>query len=327
MVTNGADSLNVEDLQLMFQYCSSTGKTLSRTLSLSNPALQFWQHDVPELGFKYHFILHLTLAIAAYHLAYLQADDALRQRYISRGKKGFIIGLAEFTRQLANLQPETGGPLLIAAMLVCWCAFADGPAGPGDLLVCNVSSDNTVTWKHPIKGFRSILEAISGGNARATTESARFIKIIHPAGVKGPSYSREGFPRIDWHEALYAFREFVMGREEQDTKLVVQELDRMIEIYNAVYGDQNGEYDGSQDSRHILGWLYRMDGKFVLCLQLKQPTALLVLAYFAVLFKALDTLWCMDKWAKHLIANVNSLLEEGYHEWLLWPKEQVGLKQ
>jgi hypothetical protein len=321
-----AGSLNVEDLKLLFHFCSVTARTLSRAGETTDAAVKFWQESVPQIGFKYHCVLHLTLAIAAYHLAYLQIDDESQQRYISRGQKGFEFGLAEFTKQLPNLKPEISEPLLIAAMLVCWCTFADGPTGPGDLLLCNVTNNSSVAWKHPIKGFRAILEAVASDYARNTMVTASsFIRLIYSSDVEGATYSRVGFPRIDWHKAVYSFREFAAASTEDDKEVLLLEIDQLVKIFAAVYGDENGEYHGPQENRHILGWLYRIEGKFVQLLQTKRPTALLALAYYAVLFKCLDQLWFMDKWAKHLISTVQSLLGESYLEWVQWPMEQVGL--
>lgn len=62
----------------------------------------------------------------------------------------------------------------------------------------------------------------------------------------------------------------------------------------------------------------------VRCLEQRQPVALILLAYFAVLLQSLEpAFWFLEGWGRHVLAEVGSLLGERYARWLRWPGERV----
>lgn len=179
-----SSGLNVADAELLFQFTSSTAISLAGSsdggkytaeVDMNNPIVKFWTQNVPRIGLEHHYVLHLTYAVAAYHLAYLEtakakekerekskstpntpgsnsytsihaegygaesSSDAKRQYYVSLAERHVSAGLSEFTRLLPTLNDSNCGALYMAATLVCYYAFAAGPTGPGDFLICRDS--------------------------------------------------------------------------------------------------------------------------------------------------------------------------------------------
>ena len=87
----------------------------------------------------------------------------------------------------------------------------------------------------------------------------------------------------------------------------------------------SGDDDGLQDYQHVFGWIYRMGKPFLARLRARDPPALVMIAYYAVLFQTMDFLWFLDGWKEHLLTRVRGLLPEEYTSWLEWPIKMTGV--
>ncbi|KAH9983405.1 hypothetical protein F4779DRAFT_624563 [Xylariaceae sp. FL0662B] len=177
-----------------------------------------------------------------------------------------------------------------------------------------------------IHGVRFLLETLdpavlSSGlmqplsNSRPSADATRNFK---------PSSLREDCPGREWQEPLGALRSLVTSSQTSDTLCCIHALDELVGIYEAVFGIESGTYNGPPENQHVFGWLYRMKPSFIACLKRKERLALLILAYYAVLFQTMDELWYLDGWMEHLILNVNALITTDFSRWMEWPMSQVA---
>ncbi|KAK7409236.1 hypothetical protein QQX98_008612 [Neonectria punicea] len=102
------------------------------------------------------------------------------------------------------------------------------------------------------------------------------------------------------------------------------EATRLIDSYKTTFGTEAEPiaYNGGK-IQDVMGWLYRMDTEFIAQLETGKPIPLILLAYFAVLLKSLESFWFMEGWAKHLLREVNELLGPQHKRWLAWPTSQI----
>jgi hypothetical protein len=142
--------------------------------------------------------MHLILAIAGYHLAYLRASEYSAKRYSLLATSHTSKGLNGFTAALANPNPDNCGALYVSAILVCYCTFAGGSTSPGDLLICSVV-DNAGSSRLLIQEVRIIREMIN-----PTTLFSGLLEPLRSAIANvstgqnsEPTYKRHGFPRIN----------------------------------------------------------------------------------------------------------------------------------
>jgi hypothetical protein len=286
---------------------------------------KFWSCNVPQLGLTHHFVMHLILAIAGYHLAYLRANEYSAKHYNLLATSHASKGLNGFSAALANPNPDNCGALYVSAILVCYCTFASGPTSPGDLLICSVV-DNAGSSRLLIQGVRIIREMIN-----PTTLFSGLLEPLRSAIVNvsegqnsEPTYKRHGFPRIDWEGALESLREVVTANGGIDTPSHIHALDELVVIYHATYGDRHGVYIGPDLNSHIFGWLYRLRAPFLDCLHRNERVALLLLAYYAVLFRTTERCWYMQGWMEHLILAINNLIGPDFALWMQWPIAQIS---
>ncbi|GAW11437.1 hypothetical protein ANO14919_007830 [Xylariales sp. No.14919] len=322
-------SLSIEEAELLLHFTQVTAYTLAGNTAVNDPMLRFWSYNLPRIGLAHHFVLRLAYALAAYHIAYHDSTDSSKKlKYRDMAEHHASLGLRQLTPILAGIDKDNCGAAYIAATLVCYCTFAAGPAGSGDLLVCNLDTTHDTAWLPLIYGVRLIRERFA--------EDVLFAGLMEPfmgtksqAGPETPSTDarrarcyREGFKRLDWERSLKELREFVASQTFEGADICLRGLDGMIPIYEAAFGDEDAIFDGSSDNQFVFGWLYRLEKAFVGCLQRNNSTALIILAYYAVLLRT-ENLWCIDGWADHLLATVRGLVEDDYTEWLHWPTEAL----
>ena len=351
--------LNVEDAELLLHFVQFTSYTLSGSREPEHPMTRFWTHNLPRIGLAHPFVMHLAYAVAGYHLAHGVAagekDEGRRAGLRELAERHAAEGLRQFTAALAHLDDANCGAAYISATLVCYCTFAAGPSGPGDLLVCNLDRDGpggsssgspeNTSWFPLIHGLRLILEMFS-----TDVVFSGLMDPFHPTTHErykeeeavqemGPRCTRECFARLDWEQPLSKLREFVAtydegidigdGDEENNGRdkegVCLRSLEGLIAIYRATYGDSDGNYDGLQDYQHVFGWIYRMGQPFLARLRARDPRALVMIAYYAVLFQTMDFLWFLDGWKEHLLTRVRGLLPEEYTSWLEWPIKMTGV--
>ncbi|KAI0975443.1 hypothetical protein F4678DRAFT_420286 [Xylaria arbuscula] len=291
--------------------------------------LRFWSYNLPRIGLIHHFVLRLAYALAAYHIAYQDTANHFKKlKHRDMADHHASLGVRQLTLILSCIDKDNCGAAYIAATLVCYCTFAAGPTGPRDLLVCNFETQHDAGWLPLIYGVRLIREKFP--------EDILFAGLMEP--FMGKNWQpearvssiedrrarcyRECFTRLDWEGPLRKFREFVVSRESECAEICLLGLDGMILIYEAVFGDEDATFDGPPENQFVFGWLYRLDKRFVGYLQQKNPIALIILAYYAVLLGTED-LWYIDGWADHLLATARDLVEAEYAIWLEWPTESL----
>jgi hypothetical protein len=160
-----------------------------------------------------------------------------------------------------------------------------------------------------------------------------------PGQLEQPVCERDGFPRLEWEDALDGLRGFVAqdfadGEFPSTISLCITALDALIAIYTAIYGRRQGPrggitHAGPSENQFVFGWLYRAQPEFVACVRRCEPHALLVLAHYAVLLNT-DTVpkgWYIQGWTGHIVARVGELVsdDEKCAKWMDWPMSQAAV--
>ncbi|KAK5627434.1 hypothetical protein RRF57_003149 [Xylaria bambusicola] len=189
--------------------------------------------------------MHMVYALSAYHKAYLTPPDDLTQRERFKGlaKHHISLGLPQLTSALAHFDSVNCGAAYIAATIVCYSTFAAGPAGPGDLLACNLDVEHGVLWIPMVHGvrlirakfdqdelFTGLMEPMHRRNFELSTEPTP------------PRCTREHIKRLYWEKALNALRDMAALQRSDDAAVCLCELDNLTSIYEVTFGtDQDGE--------------------------------------------------------------------------------------
>ena len=318
--------LNIPDAELLLHFVSYTASTfvLGGHSNPADPIVKFWTHNVPRIGLSHHFVLHLIFAVSGFHLAHLHRNDPEQNVYASLAGNHLSAGLTGMTKALAGLDDENHGAIYVAATLVCYCTFASGPADGGDLLLCDMDGAGPARWIPLIRGLKYIREAADPGKLWAGL-MAPLAPTSEASDLSGPTFAREGFPRVDWVGQFDLLRMLIMQRSEPETAIYARCLESLRGIYAATYGDDDGTYDGPPENQFVHGWLYRVEEGYVACLRRREPLALVLLAHFALLLRTMRDDWFMDGWTEHLLRRTRRYLPHDMEHWVRWPTKEAGV--
>ncbi|KAI0548890.1 hypothetical protein F4679DRAFT_288443 [Xylaria curta] len=320
--------INLDDAQLLLHFTQHTAGSINGNDAAIDRLFRFWSYNVPRIGLTHPFVMHMVYAFSAHHKTYLTALDhpAQRQKFKELAKHHTSLGLPQLTSALAHIDSANCGAAYIAATLVCYSSFAAGPAGPSDLLACNLDAEQGVLWVPMVHGVRLIRAKFD--------DDELFAGLMEPMHRRNfelspetllPRCISERLKRLDWEKALQALRDMVSLQRSDDAAVCLSELDKLISIYEATFGtDQDGSFHGPSENQFVFGWLYRLERPFICCLQQRDSIALVILSYFAVLLKTMEQLWYIRGWADHLVAMVKRLAHETDLVWLQWPSEALS---
>ncbi|KAJ5745791.1 hypothetical protein N7520_010973 [Penicillium odoratum] len=296
--------VSLADLQLFHNYTISTFRTMREE---DQDLHELWQKHIPEWGIEFPSILHLILALSSLHLAYKKPE--LRGQYIEQADSHFTFGVRSVTAVLSQLNADNCQKIYIAATLICFIYFGRGPR-PGEYLI--FSDSGPAEWLVLMNGVKFILQS---------HHAKIFSGILEPP-PDHTIYSITPAMRSERHEHtvhLQAVQRLVEGGSVDEREMCISAIQDLFEIMDDLYDRVSVGKQGGSLMHLLIGWLYRRPEAFVHTLEQKQPHALVILAYWAVLLKYMESAWFMEGWSDHVLTGISSSLHPDYLPWIDWP--------
>ncbi|KAB8072049.1 hypothetical protein BDV29DRAFT_178113 [Aspergillus leporis] len=308
--------LSTPDLELFHHYLSST----SITMTDDDEGRHALQMALPQLGFRFHYILHLLLAFASYHMARLQSMGAPHGR-ILEGDRHYNTALTQVSSSITGLDENTCHAVYSSSVLICLCSLAKGPRD-GEYLA--FSDADRAEWLTLLRGIRSI------------TEVSRDLFCIDP--VSNPSLSKkERSPQSKTRLCHESFWPEWKGRLRECEQLIeieypasggvqhavyVHVLTRLTNAFHHVYG--RVDIGRGERCAKTFQWLYQLPEEFVFDLQQRKWLALLLLSHFLVLLQQLKSYWFVQGWPEHIIGEIYRSFDEQQRVRLQWQADEIG---
>ncbi|KAI1418548.1 hypothetical protein F5Y13DRAFT_184190 [Hypoxylon sp. FL1857] len=299
--------LTVDELELLHHYLTDA--------QLSQGDKVLWQVKVPRLAFTHHCALHLLLAISALHLVRLEPSRS--EHFKKLADAHHSIGIRQATDLFPQLSKDNCSALYVAAALACCCSFAQEPS-PGNLLV--VADGCEVPWLDLLRGVRLIVENIGLEHVF----SGVLAPFPPPQPEDPPPTDALEVEFVPWEEPLSKLSDLVSTAPTSTHEVYNSTLGCLSWCFLETFGTcvtPKSEIIGKFEV--IIAWMYRLEDQFVDLLREKQPTALIILAYFAILLSTLEYCWFLEGWAVHISQGIAGVLEPSYQQWLQWPSEQI----
>lgn len=305
--------LNVVDLELMYNFITSTSHTMSPIPEVRN----LWRIEVPRIAFRHDFVLRALLAVSALHTAQSKAEPEVRGFYIERALAQHRISLREPMEMLHNLSPENASALFVFASLTAILALAT-PRKPDDFLI--VGNEGITHWLFLLRGVSSI-----ASSSREWILSDTIASMIHQANVplldQELEHSEGPSPVED--EQFGNLRRFLQRdiADPEERRVCLEATDKLSRAF-AYFSKGNGSVDN--EVRSIFVWIYKISDDYLALLTQYRPHAMVVFGYYSALLHRLDSLWWVKGWGTHLIALIYRQLDSYYRSLLRWPIEQIG---
>lgn len=303
-----APALNVLDLELLHNFCTSTCYTLH-----SDPNLKtLWRINVPQLGFAHDFVLHGILALSSLHLAHCRPMQ--RERFLSQAVLHNQAGLRAVSPIIPNITKENCSAVYLFSVLTFIVTLAS-PRIPGDLLV---NGDTSLPeWLTLFRGIQLIVmssqeELQSGVLSPMFAVGSRRARLRDTHVSDGPTGDDPLGP------LRYSIQQTVTDPHLRD--VYASALGELQKSFNLV---SSGVTQGLE-STDVFIFLFCVSEEYLLLLKDRTQEALAIFAHFCIVLKGLDYKWWSRGWSEHLMSNIYPLMDEEHRMWIRWPMEEIG---
>ena len=311
---------------------------------MSTPELKAHLPDeLIRLGFSVHYVLHLLLAISGFHLKRKPGVSRI-ENFIGQEVDTFAEAerhLNNSISQLAAVDPqlhaENGHVIYIASLFIFICSLARGPQ-PGEYMAFR--TDDDIPAVSLFMSMRSILEAnnnlgTSGAISEVQPQAQQRIDMHeeYPPELTDnlPAHNDMGYESEEtsdhYSEHLAKLRTLVLNTfpaTDARCSAFTQALELLWERYNVVFDPINPILE-SELWPQIFSWLYLLPNIVSSEMQQRNPVALVLFSYFAVLLQELDSVWFIQGWPSHIVIGVSNNLDIFHVQFIAWPRRKLGL--
>lgn len=271
-----------------------------------------WQKHVAKWSIAYPSILHLILALSALHLSHERPEQ--REEFVQQADNHFTLGVRSVTAALSQLDEDSCQKAYISTVLICFVYFGRGPRR-GEYIV--FSDNGSSEWLVLMNGVKVILDSY---------QEKVFSGIFEP---KGDSHTRNISPPLRGELDEYAVhiqdvqRLVEQTALETDCALYVAAINDLLKMASEIYEKRSAQRPSMGLMQVLMGWLYRLPRRMVTLLEHKEPQALILLAYWAVLLKSMRSVWLMKGWDEHVLSGIRASLHPDSQQWIEWPLRQL----
>ncbi|KAK7537027.1 uncharacterized protein J3D65DRAFT_362368 [Phyllosticta citribraziliensis] len=306
----GSSGLNVAQLELFHNYCTSTSYTLYTLPGLQN----FWRVNAPAMGFSYPFVLHGLMAMSAIHLS--KFDHERREYFQRQMDYHWDIAIRAATSALAHVDSENGHALYVFAVIASFIALARGPRR-GDYLI--FGEKGMCEYRVLFHTIRLIVDT-----ANLDLMHGVLAPVVCPGNRRVSEVEeRDSIPDDTKHlkELSLLMREIEV-KKDPDCELYQRTAASLWVSYSLVFDIERPE--GQTPMHGVFVWLFRLSEAFMDRVQQRKPVALVIFANFCVLLNELEARWWVKGWVFHLMSGIYESLEREFRVWVQSPIEQIG---
>ncbi|TGO20364.1 hypothetical protein BPAE_0303g00080 [Botrytis paeoniae] len=308
---------NIEALKLLHHYTINVYDSLSTII----PQQKVWQTSVVQIAMRNDFLLRGILSLSALHIALDGCDNP--QSLVAEAAHHQNAALVEYRRLIntGDISPESQRAAFLFSAFLAMCGF------------CFIRADGNLLESN--KGDRGIDEFLACANLvrgmvglHSLWEENIFCDELYATTRSGPP--TDLYPDIggDVITELRALSDLVTRCEAEtctNTSKVCQDaVQQLLYSFEII---RNITVDRGSTSPITAGlmWPAVISRDYLILLTQRNPLAVLILAYFGVLLRRLDSFWFFRGWGKHLVETSASILGDSYADLLAFPKASVRL--
>lgn len=288
----------------------------SLTLPRAQEELHVWQQQVPKLAYKYPFLVHQILAVAAFHLAYLQpAQRSEHSLHASQHQNRSIEGMRG---HLAEITSENCHALFMASSLLLVGAFASfANIRPNGSPLIEGQRPPTIEDMIDVfildRGVASVLQS-----SEEVIQAGYFRDLFHFSPHERVNPFMEQVAQELRHLDSAVTQDHSMDRMVQI--LVNHEITKLIDaIEKAVITTEDAEM------RVTTFWPITIAEDYITLLRQRNEVALLVLMHYcSIMYRAESKTWFVKGWGISVAADIGRLISLKWRDAIKWPLEQMS---
>lgn len=291
-----AKELNIEDLELMVQWCTKTYRSVSRNGTVES----IWQAVVPREAMRHPFLMHGILALSALHLA-VASDDDLRDQYIDVSKahqRQAVVGLAKIS---GKLKPHHYNAAFTLSNIMMIFSFAL-PEITGQTV-----SQSPVDEIHQVfLSTRKSGDVLSNVTDCVRNGELKMLLEYDTAQPKMPDTSRLAIMSLAQLNANLARKDPHHEKDVYDT--TIKHLGHSLDKVSR----------GGETMIVAFQWIFQVPAKYIELFRKREPFALVILAHYAVIMHFLRRHWWMGEWSLKLIQEIGQHLDHNWRNSITW---------
>ncbi|KAL4796353.1 hypothetical protein BDV19DRAFT_378323 [Aspergillus venezuelensis] len=301
-----ASPLNIQDLELLYHFMTSTCYTTSRV-----PAIRsLWRDEVPRIAFSTPFLLHALLAVSALHIAH--STPSRRTECTSQAHLHHNAAVTSVIPSITSLASDNAAALYLFSSLTCMFSCADMERNSNFLILSR--EGQLSQW---IKLFR-------GTGAVLGDDKHEF-----QTGILAPIFVNGGFVTKVRRspEALQEGRMYVLELKNRIAKIHSGDTAKQQVYQGAIDGVARALAvtlkPNMAETAGVFAWMVEASDEYLELLRKEEPTALIIFSYICVAVKQVEWTWWTEGLSARLMGQVYGALKEEDREWLRWPAQQI----
>ncbi|KAF1983239.1 hypothetical protein K402DRAFT_396941 [Aulographum hederae CBS 113979] len=299
-------TLNIMHMELLHHWHTNTSSTVTRDKSMH----RIWREYAPQIGLEHDYVFQAFLAVSARHLGHLK--PAKKALYESAATALHAAALKSAAEVLPNFTEQNGHAIFLFSCIT-WIFTVATPDRPEELPPF-AHTDTIADWLILLRGVVSV-----SSTAWPCLLRSDLSVIISTALAPSPTGT---IPPAEEH--LLYLKSLIAASLDvppQDKLVYISLIDSL----RTGFFTLNNVPLTSCCLAPIWAWGALVPESYVLLLGKREPEALVLFAYFAVLIAEVDHLWWLKGFARHVLVKIEDGLEGAgrCQGWIDWPREKI----
>lgn len=273
------------------------------TLNTDSSLHYLWQSTMVDLGFRHHYLLHGILAVSAVHKATIYPTES--ESLLVQSTHHINLSLRQFTALLSSPDPTTCVPMFATSSMLAVHTLGEAQVQePPDPIMAFCS------WARLVRGVQTVITP--NWIRLQNSEMAPLILRAMRCGHNSKEYTQ-----------ILRLKDLVHGfLADEDTAATVACLEAIDELHTT-FQEALGYNQEQPRLTMIIAWPATVADTFIDLVYQKHPVPLVILAYFAVLFRLSKTEWWTRNWDKRIIGAVQMSVPPEYYPWLNGVQDEI----
>ncbi|KAI9744143.1 MAG: hypothetical protein M1818_002295 [Claussenomyces sp. TS43310] len=296
------------EMQLMHHFVTKTVRTDFLSIHDEN-ILEMWSSTAPSLALKYPFLLNTILSIAALHITKI---DPEQKDMADVHRAYFNAAISGHRHVIRDINPDNAEAVCIATILI---------ALPPFILLQSTAVEE---YAPPLQIFHLL-----AGNKplfrQALPLVPRTSKVLYVITTKPNIHDFEQEIRRDIHRQVFSHLSQWRAPGEVVDPDSLAAYNYMLNFVGCILNALENGVDVLQIRRMLYSLPTLTPSIYVERLQDRNPRALVILAYYFSLAKAVDGVWWMRGIAEREVLGIQTILPEHWQWAMAWPITKIAL--
>ncbi|KAE8140770.1 hypothetical protein BDV38DRAFT_268907 [Aspergillus pseudotamarii] len=294
--------LNMEELELMVQWCTATYRSISRDDTVD----WIWRVVVPREAMHYPFLMHGILALSALHLAFNNSGTT-KESYLMIARSYRSQARVGLEKVKGKLNDSNSNAVFALYHISIVSAFA---------LPLTIEPHQDQTPLDELCEVFRLTKAL-GDSIPAIIDRVKIGEMKELVESSDPP------PRMPDTSRLA-----IMALNRMNAALARQDPEHESDVYSPTIKYLGESLDKLARGGEIMivafQWIFQIPPRFIDLLRERQPFALIVVGHFAVILHSLREHWWMGEWGARLIRQVGQQLDTESKQSMDWVLDATG---